>query len=354
MRHKAAFFGLMIVGGIWLLLPSFLTPVTLLFEDASADLIPASELTVDNVSSRPLMIPKILHQTYKNETIPDSWKDAQQSCINLHPDYEYILWTDRTADDFIATHYPWFLDTFEHYPYPIQRADTIRYFILSHLGGIYIDMDDGCNRRLDPLLTFPAWVRRTTPTGISNDAMGSIPQHPFFLKVIESLQSYNRSWLFPYITIMSSTGPLFLSIIWKQYMRRSRPLDEASRVRVLIPEGYMHHPRSFFTHHVGNSWHRDDAKIIFWMGAHWQIVTVCGFLVMCLMGVCLWMLYCRLVLVVSGRRYQSTLLSTVVLSSCHSRRRSAMVRVVTRWFKSPGYMEDEEYPLYGSSTERDD
>lgn len=52
------------------------------------------------------------------------------------------LWTDRTAHYFIATHYPWFLDTFEHYPYPIQRADAIRYFILSHLGGIYIDMDD--------------------------------------------------------------------------------------------------------------------------------------------------------------------------------------------------------------------
>lgn len=95
--------------------------------------------------------------------------------------------------------------------------------------------------------------------------MGSIPQHPFFLKVIESLQSYDRFWMFPYITIMSSTGPLFLSIIWKQYMRRSRPLDEASRVRVLMPERYMHHPQSFFTHHVGNSWHRDDAKLIFWV-----------------------------------------------------------------------------------------
>ncbi|CAG8041369.1 unnamed protein product [Penicillium salamii] len=354
MRHKAAFFGLMIAGGIWLLLPSFLTLVTLLFEDASADLIPASELTVDNGSSRPLMIPKILHQTYKNETIPDSWKDAQQSCIDLHPDYEYILWTDRTAHDFIAAHYPWFLDTFENYPYPIQRADTIRYFILSHLGGIYIDMDDGCNRRLDPLLTFPAWVRRTTPTGISNDAMGSIPQHPFFLKVIESLQSYDRSWLFPYITIMSSTGPLFLSIIWKQYRRWSRLLDEASRVRILMPEEYMQYPRSFFTHHVGNSWHRGDASIIFWMGAHWPLVTVCGFLVMCLMGACLWMLYCRLVLAVSGRRYQFTLLSTVALSSWRSRRRFAIVRVITCWFKSPVYVEDEEYPLYGSSTERDD
>ncbi|KAJ5807465.1 hypothetical protein N7447_010921 [Penicillium robsamsonii] len=98
MHHNAAFFGLMIVGGIWLLFPSFLTSVTLLFEDASVDLIPASELTVDNGSSRPI-IPQILHQTYKNKTIPDSWKDAQQRCINLHPDYEYIVGTSSIRSE---------------------------------------------------------------------------------------------------------------------------------------------------------------------------------------------------------------------------------------------------------------
>jgi hypothetical protein len=46
------------------------------------------------------------------------------------------------ARTFIATHYPWFLETFEGYKYPIQRADSIRYFVLYHYGGIYIDLDD--------------------------------------------------------------------------------------------------------------------------------------------------------------------------------------------------------------------
>jgi mannosyltransferase OCH1-like enzyme len=40
--------------------------------------------------------------------------------------------------------YPWFLETFDGYPYPIQRADAIRYFVLHHFGGIYIDLDDVC------------------------------------------------------------------------------------------------------------------------------------------------------------------------------------------------------------------
>lgn len=38
--------------------------------------------------------------------------------------------------------YPWFLETFDGYEFPIQRADAIRYFVLAHFGGIYIDLDD--------------------------------------------------------------------------------------------------------------------------------------------------------------------------------------------------------------------
>ena len=44
--------------------------------------------------------------------------------------------------ELIATEYPWFLTTFDNYTQPIQRADAIRYFVLSHYGGIYIDLDD--------------------------------------------------------------------------------------------------------------------------------------------------------------------------------------------------------------------
>jgi mannosyltransferase OCH1-like enzyme len=52
------------------------------------------------------------------------------------------LWTDKKSREFIAAEYPWFLETFDGYPYPIQRADAIRYFVLHHFGGIYIDLDD--------------------------------------------------------------------------------------------------------------------------------------------------------------------------------------------------------------------
>lgn len=178
------------------------------------------------------------------------------------------------------------MDTFDSYPFPIQRADSIRYFVLAYYGGTYIDLDDGCNRRLDPLLSYPAWLRKTTPTGISNDAMGSVPQHPFFLMVIESLASYNRNWGMPYITVMYSTGPLFLSVLWIKYMRTNP--DEAARVRNLLPDEYSKHPWSFFNIVKGNSWHAGDAQTIFWMGEHWVFLTITGFAVAGVVGVCAW------------------------------------------------------------------
>ena len=38
--------------------------------------------------------------------------------------------------------YEWFLETWDAYPYNIERADAIRYFVLHHYGGIYLDLDD--------------------------------------------------------------------------------------------------------------------------------------------------------------------------------------------------------------------
>lgn len=72
------------------------TLISLLFEDKAPDAILTSEIPApgsDLIENRTQLIPKIIHQTYINETIPDRWKEGQQACIDLHPDYEYIVGT---------------------------------------------------------------------------------------------------------------------------------------------------------------------------------------------------------------------------------------------------------------------
>lgn len=221
---------------------------------------------------RPLLIPKIIHQTYKTDQIPEKWKETHQTVLDLHPNYEYILWTDEMARNFIKEHFEWFLPTFDSYPYNIMRADVIRYFVLSVHGGVYIDLDNGCTHNMDPLLAMPAWLRKTDPTGVSNDLMGSRPQHPYFLKVIDNLERYNRNWFISYITIMYSTGPLFLSVLWKQYKRWG--VAEGAEVRLLLPVNGSNHASYFFYQGEGSSWHQDDAKLIFQMGRHWFLLTI--------------------------------------------------------------------------------
>ncbi|KAL4786496.1 nucleotide-diphospho-sugar transferase [Aspergillus varians] len=341
MRRSVLIFLLISLLLLFFLVRSVSTLLSLLVEDGATDAIHGGELPSPNsslVEQPPQIIPKIIHQTYKNETIPEVWVDAQQSCIDLHPDYEYILWTDEKSRSFIAAEYPWFLETFDGYEYPIQRADSIRYFVLAHYGGTYIDLDDGCNRRLDPLLTYPAWVRRTIPTGISNDAMGSVPQHPFFLRVIELLQQYDRHWLLPYISVMYSTGPLFLSVIWKEYIQ-DYP-SEMSRVRILMPNEYMKYPWSFFTHYTGNSWHGKDAHFVLWMGQHWTLLTLCGFLLAAAVGVCLFWAYGRIVLLGAQYRYRYTKVPSASspsrVSSSPSRRARRMMPNLLRMVSFQG------------------
>lgn len=79
----------------------------------------------------------------------------------------------------------------------------------------------------------------------------------------------------PYITVMYSTGPLFLSVVWKEYTRLSLPASE--QVRLLMPDEYSKHAWSFFKISKGSSWHGEDAQTIFWMGKHWMFLTVLGF-----------------------------------------------------------------------------
>jgi mannosyltransferase OCH1-like enzyme len=95
MRWRGFTFGLITLIFLFLLIRSVFTLLALLFEDEFADAIPARELRSANYTNYttigPPLIPKIIHQTYKHNNIPAVWREAQQSCIDLHTDYKYIV-----------------------------------------------------------------------------------------------------------------------------------------------------------------------------------------------------------------------------------------------------------------------
>ncbi|EPQ26594.1 uncharacterized protein PFL1_05915 [Pseudozyma flocculosa PF-1] len=239
----------------------------------------------------PEKIPRIIHQTWKDEHLPPRWQAVRDECAAMHPDYEYMLWTDAESRKFIAEHYPWFIPVFDAYPYPIQRADAIRYFVLHHYGGVYMDLDVGCNRRLDPLLRFEVVLPRTRPIGVSNDIMLAQKGHPFMDQVIHNLITFNHQYLTNYPTVMFSTGPMFLSASYGLYVDAhgpatpstpSQPSAGFSGVRVLPKSLYGKNakpsdvPDAFFAHFYGSSWHSNDAGFLIFLRDHGRLLMFIG------------------------------------------------------------------------------
>jgi len=171
-------------------------------------------------------IPQILHQTWKDNQVPDVFSDYVASWKTNHPDWEYRLWTDVDNRRLITEHYPWFLATYDAYPKPIQRADAVRYFILHRHGGLYVDLDFLSRKPITPLLRGRKCVLGVEPPQhcrqfgvpklVCNALMASVPGHPFFETVIHQLPEFvdHVECKQP---ILSSTGPLMLTRVYENF-----------------------------------------------------------------------------------------------------------------------------------------
>ena len=92
---------------------------------------------------------KTIHQIYGifNDGIPlekipnyiDNVKATQEFC-KTHG-IEYKMWGLKECDELVHHEFPNYIDLWNSFRYPIQKADFIRYCILYKFGGLYIDCD---------------------------------------------------------------------------------------------------------------------------------------------------------------------------------------------------------------------
>ena len=201
--------------------------------------------------------PCIVHQVSAKRAVPNKWKKLVASVKRkTSTTCSYIHWTDKTMREFIADHYPWFLQVYDGYWYEIQRVDAFRYFALYHFGGIYLDMDIGLQQNLDFFTRFQMILPMTKPIGFSNDFIAAKKHHPFMKYLMDNLVVWNKWYLSPYFTVMFSTGPMFLSI---QY---GLAPSSITKNIFLLDQHLYSGDLYFFKHGIGNSWHRPDTKII--------------------------------------------------------------------------------------------
>eukprot|EP00038_Savillea_parva_P013464 m.8386 g.8386 ORF g.8386 m.8386 type:complete len:403 (+) comp2531_c0_seq1:341-1549(+) len=151
-------------------------------------------------------IQKIVHQTWKSKTLYPNQAKWRNNCQKLNPDWEFRIYTDDENRNLIATHYPWFLETFDSYPKMINRIDAIRIFYIAHYGGVYMDLDYTCLRPFAPILSGSTVVlaedepsdrqgkmrnvmnRREGLLGIGNSFMAGARNNTLFARATHRLQ----------------------------------------------------------------------------------------------------------------------------------------------------------------------
>lgn len=208
-----------------------------------------------------LVVPRIIHQTWKDENVPDIWSHARAECQRTHPGYDFQLWTDATAREMIVESYPDYVAMYDGYKHNIQRADAMRLFFLHKYGGIYIDLDVECLRSLDFLRHYGWVMPQTKPVGFSNDFMVAERGHPFLLQMVKALPSWNRSFGTKYPSVMFSTGPMFVSYQASHY-------PDQKQLFVLpgcLYGKYVKCDQSLFKHYKGSTWHGNDASALKWI-----------------------------------------------------------------------------------------
>lgn len=227
-------------------------------------------------------IPRIVHQMWKNNNIPQQWLMSSKSWKILNPRISYMFWTDHLLEKFISRTYPWLLKHYKAYAYNIQRADMARYVLLFHFGGLYADLDVECRTQLDYLFkkidtgNFTVGVAPTEPYGFSNDLIFAKPRSHFMKQVLLGLKTSNRWFYLPYLTVMLSTGSLYFTSVIEHYPKKSD-------IYILPQDCYIHY---CFSHLAGGSWHGFDGRII------WSIFSTSFdsdfiIIILCIIGIVL-------------------------------------------------------------------
>lgn len=232
--------------------------------------------------------PRIIHQVALGNVSIAKYREAMHSCQQLHQGWEFKLWTDVNATDFIRQHYPDILPHYCHYFQHIQRANVLRYAALHYYGGVYLDLDVTCLVALDstPLMDLAFVSPGAHPAGVNNAFIVSRRGHAFLSHLLGAVPSHDLYWgvpfRLPYVENMLSAGCMFFSNMWMSYVRAlvsGRALDkvhilgdEQGRLAPHMLRGVVTTP--LMTHGGASSWHGWDAAAMVTIGEHYRLVVL--------------------------------------------------------------------------------
>lgn len=216
-------------------------------------------------------IPKIIHQIWVGpKTPPRHFKKWQASLLQLHPDWEYKLWTDKEVAELSMINQRYY-DEETNYG---AKADILRLEILNQFGGLYVDIDFECLKPFDLLhhicdfyIGFFQVNYLRKSARINNGLFASTQGHPIIKILIEEIGKNRDQYtdLSNWSGILARNGPDFVTKVLHNY------LPKLKGANVVLPSNYFYpwsgtpknlqlhtQPETIAIHYYTSSW---DANV---------------------------------------------------------------------------------------------
>jgi len=180
-----------------------------------------------------MKIPKIIHQIYYDPAgVPEDLVILSQTWKDKHPTWEYRFWNKIAVEQFIDSHFQDLFPLYHSFPFDVQRWDFVRYLILYHFGGLYVDFDYECIEPLDCLLWNSSCcmgleavqhaVYQNKSLLLGNALMATVPKHNFFDCIIKNISDKVGEQLYTYKAglVLETTGPFMINRVYDAYERK--------------------------------------------------------------------------------------------------------------------------------------
>lgn len=212
-------------------------------------------------------IPRIVHQLWKDRSIPARWEAAQRSVLKYHKGWEYRLWTDALMDAHVREHHPDLYAVFAGMNRHIMRVDVFRYVLMHDFGGLYCDLDYEFVR---PYPYGEAQVVLNleydeaygdTENQIANYVFASVPQHNLWKDILSDVLS-NPPFAATPSDVCIVTGPKLITRVYLENRDRYQGVEVTGKP-VLSPRRvhgrferkfYINSGITYGFHHGWGSW----------------------------------------------------------------------------------------------------
>lgn len=195
-------------------------------------------------------IPKCIHQIWIGpRKRPVAWMDTWRlDYLQAHPDWSYRLWRDADVEEILPRS---FRGIYEKLPHWCIKSDLLRYALLQHHGGVYIDADTSWlgTQGLDSLLDAREFVMALeneplrgygSDERIANSFIGLPPNHQLMTTLIDKIAADEMalreylgdctSYLCDFRICHRLTGPAALSEVFRSLGLREEQLVPPDRL----------------------------------------------------------------------------------------------------------------------------